>query len=100
LLLLQSKEFPPSEAQGGCFFFGGGGGGGAHKLPHRVVPFLVSGVCFFPFGSGLCFENLHFDFLHLVKLICSFVCFGELLLLLWDLEKFHAFFQVLFGFGF
>jgi hypothetical protein len=31
------------------------------------------------------------------------VCFGELLLLLlllWDLEKFHDFVQVLLGFGF
>jgi len=70
------------------------------NFPTAFLPFLVSGICFFPFGSGLCFENLHFDFLHPGKLICSFVCFGELLLLLWDLEKFHAFVQVLFGFGF
>jgi len=78
-------------------------GAGLSNFPTAFLPFLVSGVCFFPFGSGLCFENLHFDFLHLVKLIFSFVCFGELLLLLlllWDLEKFHDFVQVLLGFGF
>ncbi len=78
------------------FFLGG---------PQTSPPLFFLSWClefgFFPFGSGLCFENLHFDFLHLVKLICSFVCFGELLLLLlWDLEKFHAFVQVLLGFGF
>jgi hypothetical protein len=80
----------------GAFYFGAG----ALKLPHRFSSFLGVWSLLFSFGSGLCFENLHFDFLHLVKLICSFVCFGELVRLLWDLEKFHAFVQVLLGFGF
>jgi hypothetical protein len=98
LLLLQSKKIPSSGAQGGCFcvFLWGG-------LQISPPLFFLSWClefCFFPFGSGLCFENLHFDFLHLVTLICYFVCFGELLLLLWDLERFHAFVQVLLGFGF